>query len=179
MIRGIVHHLRHAMQHCPRLRSRPALRQGCGAVLLAVLAASVQAAEPAGKGNFGKGKPNGPLLSRAELRECLATQERVRVLGEGVVAAQAAMDKEKAEIAQASAALAEQLAALDRTSAEAVDGYNAKVQTHDRRIDAYNTQTPVFNGKIETLQGARKQFAKACENRDFDEKDEIAIRKGQ
>jgi hypothetical protein len=137
------------------------------------------AAEPARTGSFGKGKTNRPLLTRGELRDCMAAQERVRQLGDGIVAAQAALNKEKAEIAHGGAALAEQLDTLDRTSADAVNAYNASAQAHDRRIDAYNAQTPVFNAKVEALKDARTKFAGSCENRDFDEKDETAIRKGQ
>lgn len=137
------------------------------------------AAEPARPGSFGKGKSNRPLLTRAELRDCLATQDQVRQLSERVVADQAALDKEKAALLQAGTALAERLAALDRTSAEAVNAYNADAQAHDQRINAYNAGTPAFNAQVEALKAARAKFAGSCENRDFDEKDEIAIRKGQ
>jgi hypothetical protein len=156
----------------------------CGArrvvcLLLVLALTSALAAEPARTGSFGKGKPGGALLTRAELRECLAVQERVRTLTAETIAAQAALDKEKAEIAQRGEQLKDKLAALDRTSAEAVDDYNAQAQAHAQRIDAYNARTPGYNAKVEALQGVRATFAKSCENRDFDEKDEIAIRKGR
>lgn len=148
-------------------------------VCLALATIDTPAADKPRSGSFGKGKANGPLLTRAELRECLALQERVRLLGEDVVSTQAALDKEKVDIAQNGKALADQLATLDRTSAEAVNAYNTSVQEHDTRIDAYNALTPGFNAKVEALQIGRARFLKGCENRDFDEKDEIAIRKGQ
>jgi hypothetical protein len=138
----------------------------------------VAAAEPARAGSFGKGKSNRPLLTRAELRDCLATQERMRQMGDRIVADQAALDKEKAAITRNGAALAERLAALDRTSAEAVNAYNADAQAHDQRISAYNVSTPAFNTQIDAMKEARAKFTGGCENRDFDEKDEIAIRKG-
>lgn len=127
----------------------------------------------------GKGKTSGPLLTRAELRECLNLQPRLRVAAQELVAAQAALDKEKADLAQRKTALAEELAALDRTSAPAVDAYNASVLEHERNVDAYNAKTPAFNAKAAGLQEQRAAFAKGCENRDFDERDELAIRKGQ
>lgn len=160
----------------PMRRFLPA---GLALLALSVFSLAASAAEPPRTGSFGKGKTNRPLLTRAELRECLATQDRVRQLGERIVADQAALNKEKAEITQAGAALAERLAALDRTSADAVNGYNADAQAHDRRVDAYNAGTPAFNAQVELLKDARARFAGACENRDFDEKDELAIRKGQ
>ena len=161
--------------------TRGAACRGIGiafSLTLALAGSFAAAADKPRTGSFGKGKTSAPLLTRAELRECLKVQERVRLLGEDIVLAQAALDKEKAAVAEATRLLSEQLAALDRTSAEAVNAYNADALAHDKRIDAYNAQTPGFNAKVEALQGVRAQFAKSCENRDFDEKDEIAIRKG-
>ncbi len=126
-----------------------------------------------------KGKTSGPLLTRAELRDCLNLQPRLRAAAQELVTAQAALDKEKSDLAQRKAALADELAALDRTSAPAVDAYNASVLEHERNVDAYNAKTPAFNAKAAGLQEQRAAFAKGCENRDFDEKDELAIRKGQ
>jgi hypothetical protein len=175
------------MEANPRMETRPTmLRQTAVAyggiflaLVLSVSGSSTWAADTTRNGSFGKGKAHGPLLTRAELRECLKVQERVKSLGEETTSTQAALDKEKAVVAEESKVLAERLAALDRTSSEAVNAYNADAQAHDKRIDAYNAQTPGFNAKVEALQGARAQFAKSCENRDFDEKDELAIRKGQ
>jgi hypothetical protein len=147
------------------------------ALALAHLAAA--AAEPARAGSFGKGKSNRPLLTRAELRDCLATQDQMRRLGERVVADQAALDKERTAITQSGTVLTERLAALDRTSVEAVNAYNADAQAHDQRVNAYNASTPTFNAQVDALKEARAKFTGSCENRDFDEKDEIAIRKGQ
>ncbi len=146
----------------------------------AALIASAHAADPPKQGSFGvKSKAGGPLLTRAELRECMARDERVRTRADETVNLQAQMDKEKAEVTRTGAALKEQLDALDRTSAEAVNAYNEQAQAFDRRVDAYNAGTPAFNAKVDALQREREAFAKGCENRRFDEKDEIAIRNGR
>ena len=159
---------------------RPLLRLRFAALLMsALIAGAALAADKPRTGAFGKGKANGPLLTRAELRECLATQERLRGLGAEVLALQSGLDKDKAEIAQLGAALKDQLPNLDHTNADAVAAFNAEVRAHEQRIDAYNARTPSFNARIEAMLGAKTVFAKGCENRDFDEKDEIAIRKGQ
>lgn len=151
------------------------------ALALTLPGAGAQAPDKPRTATFGtgKGKANGPLLTRAELRECLNLQIRLRGVAEELVAAQAALDKEKSELAQRKATLADGLATLDRTSAPAVDAYNASVLEHEKGVDAYNAKTPAFNAKAAGLQEQRGAFAKGCENRDFDEKDEIAIRKGQ
>ena len=149
------------------------------ALLLAACGAFAQSADKPRTGSFGKGKSNGPLLTRDELRECLKLQPRLRALTDEVVAAQAALDKQKTEISQIGATLKEDLAALDRSNEQALDEYNRRVLEHSQRIDDYNALTPAFNTKVEILQAQRAAFTKGCEDRDFDERDEIAIRKGQ
>ena len=149
------------------------------ALLLSASGALAQSADKPRTGSFGKGKSNGPLLTRAELRECLKLQPSLRALTDDLVAAQAALDKERAEISRSGAALKDDLAALDRSDAQALEAYNKRVLEHGQRIDGYNALTPAFNAKAENLQAQRAVFAKGCENRDFDERDEVAIRKGQ
>lgn len=161
------------------LLSRIAL---CCASALTVLAppGAAQAADPPRQGSFGvKSKAGGPLLTRAELRECMARDARVRTQTDETVKLQAQMDKEKTEVTQLGATLKAQAEALDRTSAEAVNAYNEQAQAFDKRVDAYNAGTPAFNAKVEALQREREAFVKGCENRRFDEKDEIAIRNGK
>ena len=146
----------------------------------AALIVSAQAAEPAQQGSFGvKSKAGGPLLTRAELRDCMSRDRKVRSLGDDMVKLQAEMDKEKTEVTRVGAALKEQLDALDRSNAEAVNAYNEQALAFDKRVDAYNAGTPAFNAKVDALKSERQAFAKGCENRRFDEKDEIAIRNGK
>jgi hypothetical protein len=140
---------------------------------------SAQAADPPKADSVGKGKAGGPLLTRAELRDCMAQKDRVRTQGEEVLKLVESMDKEKAEIKSLGGSLKERLAALDRTDAAAVDAYNLQAQDLDKRVAAYNAGTPAFNAKADALKSEREAYAKACENRRFDERDEIAIKKGQ
>lgn len=132
---------------------------------------------PAKTGSFGQGK--GPLLTRAELRECLAQQERIKGRNEAAAKEREALEKEKADIVEQGSALKEQLGSLDRTNAEAVQQYNTSVTERDRRIDAFEARMPEFNGKVEALQKDREAFERQCGNRRYDEEDEIAIRKGR
>jgi hypothetical protein len=171
----------------PSRSGRPApWKQPVGWALLAALVAAggLQAADkpkvdkpkPA---SFGKGKADGPLLTRAQLRECLAQQGRVRAMSEATLKLQTALDAEKADITRLGAALTDKRAALDRTSADAVQAYNAEALARDQLIDAYNTRTPEFNTKVDALQAERDAFTKNCENRNYDEEDEFAIKAGK
>lgn len=135
-------------------------------------------AKPASKtGAFGNGK--GLLLTRAELRECFAMQDRIKTQNEAAAKERETLEKEKSEIVETGKTLKEQLTTLDRTNAEAVQQYNAAVLERDKRIDAFEARMPQFNGKVEALQKDREGFERQCGNRRYDEDDEIAIRKGK
>ncbi|MGH8797552.1 MAG: hypothetical protein ACREXI_10880 [Caldimonas sp.] len=143
------------------------------------LALPGHAADKPRQSSFGAAKPGGPLLSRTQLRDCLARQDRLRGRPEEMARRQAALDVDRAEIERVGGALKEQAAALDRTSAEAVAAYNAQVQARDKLIDDYQGAVPAFNTEVEALKGEQAAFASACQNRRYDETDELAIRKGK
>lgn len=149
------------------------LRTLFACVLLATMAAHA-ADKPA-----TKGKGSGPLLTRAELRECMARPPRLAAESEELRKQQAANDADKLQIVQQGDALKEQLATLDRTSAEAVAAYNEKAQARDARVDAYNAANAALNTRVEALQAKRSAYIADCQNRIYDEKDEIAIKNGK
>ena len=153
--------------------------------LLAVLClvastTSLQAnAQKVKEGSFGKGKSGGPLLTRNQLRECMSQQQRIAVQADETLALQSQFDRDKAEIQRQGAALKEELAALDRSNAELVDQYNVKAAARDKMIDDFEARAPAYNLRVQQLKTERDAFATACENRRFDEKDEIAIKNGK
>ncbi|CAN5914166.1 hypothetical protein BH11PSE8_BH11PSE8_15400 [soil metagenome] len=149
----------------------------CRTILACVLLAAT-AAHAADK-PATKGKGNGPLLTRAELRECMAQPTRIAAEAEELRKQQAANETDKTQIVQQGDALKEQLATLDRTSAEAVAAYNEKAQARDARVDAYNAANAAINTRVEALQAQRNAYLTGCENRRYDEKDEIAIKNGK
>jgi hypothetical protein len=137
------------------------------------------AKEPVKESSFGKGKATGPLLTRAQLRECMAQQERMRVMTEEAVALQTQFNAEKTELAERGIALKDELAVLDRTNAQAVEQYNAKAAARDKAIDAFEAGTEPYNKRVKRLTIEREIFVSGCENRRYDEKDEIAIQQGK
>jgi hypothetical protein len=139
----------------------------------------VTAQTPAKQRGFGKAKPGVPLLTRAELRACFDLQDRIRLGNESAMREREVLDKEKAEIVQQGTVLKEQLAVLDRTSQEAVDKYNAEAVERDKRIDAFEARMAPFNQKVEALAADREAWVKRCDNRLYDEIDEIQIKRGK
>lgn len=130
-------------------------------------------------GMFGSGKPVGPLLSRAELRECLALHGRIKSINESAAAEREQLEKEKAELLRQGEELKAQSAALDRTNGEAIEQYRVNALTRDKAIDAFEARTNEFNARVTRLGEERAEFSQRCDNRRFDELDEIAIRNGK
>ncbi len=138
------------------------------ACLLAMPAA--YAADKASKAASGPASRTG-LLTPAELRDCKAQEARVLTLTDEAKTEKAGIEGEKAEIGRLGTSLAEEVATLDKTSAEAVDAYNAKVEARDKRIDAYQSRVAAFNLKAEAANTSRDDYAKACDQRRYDERD--------
>ncbi len=147
-------------------------------LLCAVLAAAgAQAAGDKLKlGAFGPGKASGPLLSKAELRECLRRMDDIRTRNDKLTQEREGIEREKAELLRQGEELKTLRDTLDRNSAEAVDGFNARVIERDRLRTAFDQRVETFNGDIGALEGERRQFAQRCENRRFDQDDETALR---
>ena len=165
-----------------RLPSRPARRVALagltlfGALLVALPAA---AATPVKERSLGKAKPGGPLMTRAELRDCLARQERGRQEASELLAEQEKLSAEKAALVLQGETLKQQLGALDRSNAEAVATYNEQALARDAAIDALSVRSTAFNSRVEAAQATRSAYVTSCENRRYDERDEIAIRNGK
>lgn len=156
----------------------PALfASGLAALLFA--AAGHAAGDKLKIGAFGPGKATGPLLSRAELRDCLSTLERIRGRNDEMAQERERIERDKAELKRQGDELKAELETLDRGNAEAVEGFKARAAARDKAIDEFEARTVAFNGRIEALNGERGGFAKRCENRRFDQLDEDAIRAGK
>lgn len=148
-------------------------------LLAAALGSAQAAADKLRIGVFGSGKGAGALLTKAELRECLAIEARVVGGADAAARDRAQLEKEKAELMRQGEVLKAELETLDRTSAEAVDGYNARAQARDKAIDAFEARSDAFNVRVAAIDADRATFRQRCDNRRFDQADEEALRKGK
>jgi hypothetical protein len=149
-------------------------------VTTAVLAGGALAAtEKLRLGVFGNGKGSGPLLTRAELRECIGMQERVKTGGEAAVRERDLLEQEKAMLMRQREDIQAALDKLDLANAEAVEQHKARAQTHDQSVQDFSARSNAFNARIGALEGDRTGFKQRCEGRRFDQVDEEAIRKGK
>lgn len=139
--------------------------------------AKAAAAKPAKAPRSASAKT--PLLTRDELRDCISTEARLKQQREETVQLQAQLAADKQALVQSGDELKEQFAALDRTNEELVKQHVDKHNAREKRIEVFHASAAEFNSRAEALNAAQQAYSKACENRRFDEKDEIAIRQGK
>lgn len=145
----------------------------CAAVCGALLCTTALAADrPAAK-------PGGKILTRDELRACLAHADRLKQHNAEAAKTQAALDSEKNEIGRATAALEGRRAALDPNDAAAVGALQAYAEALDKRVDAYNLHLPEFNAAVQALLTEKQSYKDSCADRPYDEKDYYAIKRGK
>jgi hypothetical protein len=140
-------------------------------VCLVAAATTVNAAEPARNAASAPAPRTPPLLTPAQLRDCMTTRDRLHAQTDDALKEKAAVEADKAEITRSGVSLGEQVATLDKTSAEAVDTYNAKVEARDKLIDSYQARVAAYNVKAEAVQATKDGYEKACELRRYDERD--------
>ena len=129
------------------------------------------------EGSLGKG--SGPLLTREQLRQCLAEQARLKQEGTDAAEAQRGLDKDRAEIDRLGAELDADKAGLDRTSQAAVDGFNERARARDKRAADYLAAAPLFNLRVDKLDAAKDAYRKDCTDRRYFEDDYDAIKAGK
>jgi hypothetical protein len=151
-----------------RFPSAPFAAPSLAVLLAALLALPVHGAD---KKAASAPAPKTPLLSPAQLRECVTQKEKLGKDTDAVVKAKAELNAAKAEIDSTGTALDAEGTTLDRTSADAVNGYNAKVIERNNRIDAYQAKVAAYNNDAEAVLAAKEAYEKACANRRYDERD--------
>lgn len=136
------------------------------------------AAKPAAKqreGSFGGGSASGPMLTKDELRQCLAEQDRMKQETADVVATQKKLAADRAEIDRVSKELDADRPNVDVSNKDAVDAFNARLQAKAKLVADYQAAAPAFNARVDRLDADDKAFTKSCRDRRYfeDEYDEI------
>ncbi len=148
-------------------------------ILLAAFGSAHAAGDKLRIGVFGSGKGAGPLLTKGELRECLAIEARVVGGADGAARDRAQLEKEKAELVRQGEVLKAEREALDLTSAEAIEAFKARALARDKAIDEFEARSDAFNVRVGAIDADRAAFRQRCDNRRFDQADEEALRKGK
>lgn len=180
-----------------RTMRRTKLSFACGGVLvLALGSVPAQAAEPAASTpatskpapkSTSKSSPKKPateappadMLTRDQLRACMAQDTRNKAQRQDLADQRAALDKDQADIQGEGQALKQALETLDRTSEPAVLAYKARAEANDQRIDAYNARLQPFRAAGAALREEELAYIRNCSGRPFEERDELAIKRGK
>ncbi len=153
------------------LSFRFSLRVSCAASLGIVVAAALLVPVAHAADKKAPPAPKTPILTPAQLRDCLAQKEKLGKDTDAAVKTKAQVATAKAEIDSTGAALNEQATTLERTDADAVAAYNAKVLERNARIDAYRAEATAYNTDAESVLTSKEAYEKACANRRYDDRD--------
>ena len=147
--------------------------------------AAAPAAKPAAKpakpreGSLGGGSASGPLLTKDELRQCLAEQDRLKQETADVVATQRQLAKDRTEIDRVGAEIDADRPKVDVSDKAAVDAFNARLQAKGKLVADYQAAAPAFNQRIDKLDADDKAFTKNCRDRKYFEDEYDAIKAGK
>lgn len=152
--------------------------------VVAVLTLTLLAAGPARatdkpRKQSSVGDGSGPILTREQLRACMAQKVRVAQQDDAMAKEQTALVVGKAELMRSGDALKEKLETLDRSKPDDVAAYNDQTQARDQAIDDFQARVAAFNARVETTRADHDAYAKSCGNRRFFDDDEAAIKQGK
>ena len=131
------------------------------------------------EGAFGKGTSTQPLLTREQLRQCLAEQDRIKKEGAELMQVQARIEGDRVAIERMGTELEADKARLDATDEAAVNAYNERVRQRAKMIEEFKTGAPAFNQRVDKLVVDRQTYASGCADRRFFEEDFDAIKAGK
>ena len=123
----------------------------------------------------GKSKPK--PMSRDQLRSCMDQQDRLMVMRESVLKEQTSLDQQRAEVKSMDAELERKRATLDPADAVAKQALQDEEARRNQLGDTYNARLPGLKEQGATLDKERQSWVERCADKDFDELDELAIKR--
>jgi hypothetical protein len=146
-----------------------------GFALLTSVCAAVSLVDPAAAADKAKAAPppkdSKPILTQAQLKACIDQKERLRSDTDAAVKSKAGLDAMKTEIDSTGDALSAEAATLDKTNADAVAAYNVKIEARNALVDSWKAKIADYNKGAESVLATKDAYAKACENRRYDDRD--------
>jgi hypothetical protein len=150
--------------HRARAARSASLAAVCAALLLADPASAADKAKAAAPTKT-------PILTPAQLKDCINQKERLRTDTDAAVKSKAGLDAMKAEIDSTGDALSAEAATLDKTNADTVAAYNVKIEARNALVDTWKAKVADYNKDAESVLATKDAYGKACENRRYDDRD--------
>ncbi len=164
------------MQNTPRAR-----RLAVPLITVGLLAASFStpayAADPPPKKAPAKQQGKPKPMSRDQLRSCMDQQDRLTVMRENVLKEQTSLDQQRAQVKSMDAELERKRAALDPADAVAKQALQDEETRRNQLGETYNARLPILKEQGATLDRERQTWVERCADKDFDELDELAIKR--
>jgi hypothetical protein len=161
----------------PALRLRALLTSAC--VVAASFVLPAYAADPVAKKTSpqqsGKVKPK--PMSRDQLRSCMDQQDRLTLMRENVLKEQTSLDQQRAEVKAIDAELERKRAVLDPADAVAKQALQDEETRRNQIGETYNARLPVLKEQGAALDKERQNWVERCADKDFDMRDEVAIKR--
>lgn len=131
-----------------------------------------------------RGLPNGarhkgPVLTREQLRECVAEQNFINVSEAELERLQASIAQSEASINGLEAQINMQEPLVDRYSQESINSFNALIDRHKRLVAAHNAKLPDTNNRVQQINTFVQKFNEKCADRVYYESDMQAILAGK
>jgi len=123
------------------------------------------------------GKNKTKPMSRDELRSCMDQQDRLMVMRENVLKEQTSLDQQRAEVKSIDAELERKRAALDPEDAVAKQALQDEETRRNQIGETYNARLPVLREQGAALDRERQNWVERCADKDFDMRDEAAIKR--
>lgn len=151
----------------------------CGRDVAAADSPTGKKADPANRSQAQPfvAKPIEPLLTKDQLRACMAQRKSNQERAAEVTRMQDEVLAEKDALIRGAETLKTELATLDRSNADAVNSYNDRASARTRQVADFENKVNEFNAKVLAFDSGRAAYGRDCENRKFDEKDEKALLK--
>ncbi|MEE4383165.1 MAG: hypothetical protein V2J02_14285 [Pseudomonadales bacterium] len=120
-------------------------------------------------------RPIGHVLTRAQLRECVAMEERIETMQSTIDSQKTELDGAERDLETLGTRLDREAIALDRYSQESVDRYNALVERHRQQIDAFNARVNEYNRLVDDGAPLIDRYNSSCAERAYYEDDLAAV----
>jgi len=141
------------------------------------LAADPPPAAPAKKAptkSATKSKPK--VMTRDELRVCLSEQDRLQQISAKMKSEQPELERLKADVQRIDAELASKVGTVDPNDTATLAALKEQGARRDAMADVYNARLATLREQSAAFDSGRKAWVERCGDRDYDERDEAAIR---
>ncbi len=121
----------------------------------------------------------GPVLTRDQLRQCVAQQEAINKEGDEVDLLQSRLNQSEADLNALEESIKRQEAMVDRYSQQSVDNFNMLIERHRRQVERHNANLGYANARVDKVNRAVERFNAECGDRAYYDSDMRAVLAGK